>query len=140
MKKLYLLRHADASPMGPGQKDSERSLTDFGRKQAVEAAAEAKLKKFSFDVILTSPYARARETARIFASIYEMSGKVIEEPLLASGCSVPEIMKVLSRYQACGGILCVGHEPDLGVIAAALLGLDHPRSFKKAECLKIDLS
>ena len=139
MKKLYLLRHADAAPKGSKEKDSERALTEHGKMQAAEAAAEAKLKKFSFDVILTSPYARALETARIFAAIYEMPGKVIEESLLACGCSVQAIRKILRRYQACNSILCVGHEPDLGVIAAALLGLDQARPFKKAECLEIDL-
>ena len=139
MKKLYLLRHADAAPAAPGQKDSERPLTDRGRRQAAEVAAEAKAKNCSFDAILTSPYVRARDTAKIFAGIYEMSGKVIEEPLLASGCSVQAIRKVLERYPACGSILCVGHEPDLGQIAAALLELDHVRPFKKAELLEIEL-
>ena len=140
MKKLYLLRHADAAPAEPGQKDSARPLTAHGRKQAAEAASEAKSKEFSFDVILTSPYVRARETARIFAGIFEMSGQVIEDPRLACGCSVGEIQKILLRYHACGSILCVGHEPDLGVIAAALLGLDHARPFKKAECREFELA
>ena len=139
MKKLYLLRHADAAPKGTGQKDPERPLTDLGRRQASEVAAEAKLKGFSFDVILTSPYVRTRETARIFAGIYEMAGKVTVEPLLASGCSIKEIRIILERHQAYERILCVGHDPDLGQIAGALLGLDHSRPFKKAELLEIDL-
>jgi len=126
--------------MGPGQKDFERPLTERGRMQAAEVAAEAKVKAFSFDTILTSPYVRARETARIVAEIYEMSGKVIEEPLLACGCSVLAIRKILERYPACGSILCVGHEPDLGEIAAILLKLYHPRPFKKAELVEIELS
>lgn len=138
MKKLYLLRHADAVPMGPGQKDSQRSLTDLGKRQSAQAAAEAKLRGYTFDVILSSPYARASETARIFAGLYEMSGQVIEEPLLACGCSVGQIRKILSRYQDCRGILCVGHEPDLGVIAASLLGQDHSWPFQKAECREIN--
>ena len=140
MKKLYLLRHADAAPMKPGQKDLQRPLTDRGRKQAAEVAAEAKLKNFAFDLILTSPYTRARDTARIFAAVYEMQGQVIEEPLLACGCSVQEIRKILTRYEDCGSILCVGHEPDLGVIAAALLGQETSWPFQKAECREIDLS
>ena len=52
MKKLFLMRHADATPMKPGQGDPERPLTDRGRRQAEEAAVEAKLKGCSFDVIL----------------------------------------------------------------------------------------
>ena len=94
MKKLYLLRHADAVAIGPGKKDSDRALTDFGRKQAVEVALEAQLKKFSFDAILTSPYTRALETARIFSGVYGMSDKVVEEPLLACGCSVTAMRKI----------------------------------------------
>ncbi len=140
MKKLYLLRHADAAPMKHGQKDSQRPLTDRGRKQAAEVAAEAKLKMFSVDLILTSPYARALDTARIFAAVYEMQGQVIEEPLLECGCSVQEIRKILTRYEDCESILCVGHEPDFGVIAAALLGQKTSWPFHKAECREIDLS
>ena len=108
--------------------------------QAAEVAAEAKAKGFSFDVILTSPYVRARETARIVAGIYEMAGQVIEEPLLECGCSVHEIRKILARYPAVESILCVGHEPDFGEIAASLLGLYHARSFQKAELVEIELS
>ena len=140
MKKLYLLRHADAAPARAGQQDSERPLTGHGREQAAEAAAEARSKEYFPDAILTSPYARARETARIFAGLYGMSGKVIEEPLLACGCSPQDIRKILLHYKACGSILCVGHEPDFGVIAAALLGQDRPRPFQKAECREIDLA
>jgi len=140
MKKLFLMRHADAAPRRTGQHDADRPLTLHGRKQAAEAAAAAKAKAFSIDLILTSPYVRARETARIFAVHYEMHDKVVEEPLLASGCSIREIQKILSQYQHCGSILCVGHEPDLGEIAAALLGLAYPQPFDKAEYLEIELS
>ena len=139
MKKFYLLRHADAAPIEPGQKDSARPLTKRGRRQAAEVAAEAKLKKSSLDVILTSPYVRARDTARIVAGVLGMSDKLIEEPLLACGCSIQAIRKILARYPSGDSILCVGHEPDFGIIAADLLGLDQPRPFKKAECLAIDL-
>lgn len=139
MKKLYLLRHADAAPKGPGQKDHERPLTPHGRRRAAEVATESKLKKLFFDIILTSPYVRARETARIFADIHEIPEKMIEEPFLACGCSVAEIRMILSRHPDCDSILCVGHEPDLGEIAAALLELDCPRPFQKAELLAIDL-
>jgi len=139
VKKIYLLRHADAAEAGPGQEDAARPLTALGRRQAAEVAAEAKVQACAFDVILTSPYVRARETARILAGIYEMAEKVVEEPLLASGCSLQDLRKIFFRYQACASILCVGHEPDLGEIASAVLGLDHARPFKKAELLAIEL-
>ncbi len=139
-KKLYLLRHADAAPRRTGQHDADRPLTLQGRKQAAAAAAGAKAKAFSFDIILTSPYARARETARIFAELYEMLDRVIEEPLLASGCSIKEIRVLLDRHARHERILFVGHEPDLGEIAAHFLGLAYPQPFDKAEYLEIEIS
>ena len=137
MNKLFLLRHADASPKAQNQRDQDRQLTDTGRKQASDVAYEAKKNQLSFDVILTSPYLRAVQTAEIFAGVYGVPDKLVLEPSLAPGCSLEDIKQLVEQYAGCKTILFVGHEPDLGDIAAALLGLHGSRPLKKAELVEI---
>ena len=60
---IYILRHAIAeerSAAMPGG-DSQRRLTDEGAKKMRRAARGMKTAKLSFDLILTSPYVRARQ-------------------------------------------------------------------------------
>ena len=137
MEKLYLLRHAEAAPKEDYRHDSLRPLTDAGKHQAVAAAAAAKKNRIFFDVILTSPCLRALQTAEIFADAYAMRDQPVAEPALAPGCSVKDIKETIKKYRDVQRVLCVGHEPDLGVIAAAKLGLNKPRPLKKAELVEI---
>lgn len=59
---LWLLRHADAASGSP---DSERPLTERGVRQAQAAGRALDRLGLRIDVCLTSPKARALETARI---------------------------------------------------------------------------
>ncbi|MHC8331921.1 phosphohistidine phosphatase SixA [Pseudomonas sp. LB3P25] len=58
--KLWVLRHGEAEPHGT-RPDSERALTDKGRKEVKRIAA--KLKGKPLTAIYASPYLRAQETA-----------------------------------------------------------------------------
>ena len=138
MKTLYLLRHAEAVPSHECARDSLRALTEAGRRQAEEAARTAQKNGASFDRILTSPYLRAAETAEIFADVYGMPGQTIQEPSLACGCSVGAVKKLIVEHRDARAVLCVGHEPDLGIIAGAFLGLHRSRPLEKAELVVID--
>jgi len=137
--KLYLLRHSDAEKAKAKEQDSERPLTELGRQQSLKTAAEVKAKGIIFDIILTSPYLRAHQTAEIVANAVGMRDKLIKEPLLAPGCDFGEMIELLDNYKDCEGVLIVGHEPDLGEIAGQFLCLDGPRPLKKAELVEIDL-
>ncbi|MCP1441035.1 phosphohistidine phosphatase [Pseudomonas sp. GGS8] len=58
--KLWVLRHGEAEPHGSCP-DSERALTDKGRKEVKRIAAKLKGKHLA--AIYASPYLRAQETA-----------------------------------------------------------------------------
>ncbi|MGE8481222.1 phosphohistidine phosphatase SixA [Pseudomonas sp. FP1740] len=60
--KLWVLRHGEAEPHGT-RPDSERALTDKGRKEVKRIAA--KLKGKHLTAIYASPYLRAQETAML---------------------------------------------------------------------------
>lgn len=68
--QVYLLRHGrslgNANGFLQGQQDSP--LTDEGRHQARMLAKRWQVEKIHFDLILTSPLSRARDTAEIIAA------------------------------------------------------------------------
>jgi phosphohistidine phosphatase len=67
--KLYVLRHAIAVERGtdPGLKDSDRMLTREGIRKLKLVIAAMKQLGISFDLILSSPYLRALQTAQLTA-------------------------------------------------------------------------
>jgi phosphohistidine phosphatase len=120
--ELFLLRHAIAVPRGtPGYRDdSQRPLTDEGAAKMERIAAGMRRLGVEFDVILTSPYRRAKETAQIAALQYDASRKVrVSERLAADGD--PRLLIGELREAACDRVLLVGHEPYLSELLAVLL-------------------
>ena len=75
---IYIIRHAIAVDEGMPEyeKDSERPLTDKGRKKMRQIAKGLRTLGVEIDLILSSPYVRARETAEILASEFKMKKKV----------------------------------------------------------------
>ncbi|OGC11137.1 phosphohistidine phosphatase SixA [candidate division WOR-1 bacterium RIFOXYA12_FULL_52_29] len=137
--KLFLLRHGAAAAAGYSE-DRERPLTDTGREQLGRLAGDLAENNISFDVIVTSPFVRAYQTAEIIADRLKERDKVFVEDLLAPGCELGDLMEILERNRQFERILCVGHEPDLGEIAGQLLFLDTPRPLKKGELIEIELN
>ena len=66
---LYIIRHAIAVEEGTPeyQEDSQRPLTDKGKKKMVQIAKGIRALNVKFDLVLSSPYVRANETAEILA-------------------------------------------------------------------------
>ena len=66
---LYILRHGIAVEHGAAgyEKDSERPLTGKGERKVWMIAEAMEAMKISFDLILSSPLVRARQTAEIVA-------------------------------------------------------------------------
>jgi len=120
---LILWRHADAAP---GARDLERKLTAKGRKQAERVAAWLIAKLPGRYTMLASPVRRARETADALGTHY----KVIER--LAPGAAPGEILELCGWPSHKGAVVIVGHQPDLGQVAALLVsGTEADWSVKK---------
>jgi phosphohistidine phosphatase len=119
---LFLLRHGKAEPRSPKWRpDSKRPLTAEGEDSMFAVARGIKALDVSFDVILTSPYARALRTAEILAEVYE-SEKLFETARLAPEAGANGIIdEVNENFSAAGHIVLVGHEPFLSRLIAALL-------------------
>lgn len=121
---VYLMRHGLAVERGtPGyDSDRERPLTSKGERK-VRRVAEAFVKmEVSFDVIFSSPLVRAQQTADVLSDEMKAKQKVQLTEHLAPGGSTKELVNLLQHLpDSPQEILIVGHEPDLGQLAASLL-------------------
>ena len=116
--QLLLLRHADAVPTA--RTDDLRPLSDKGRQQARRVARFCRERELQPDIILTSPFLRTEETAQIVAQ--ELECELVLTSFLASGMMPFAAMEELRAYLRFECVMLVGHEPDLGALAGALLG------------------
>lgn len=121
---LYLIRHALAGeagdPLWPD--DSKRPLTGKGRRRFRRLAEHLVEQGVRPGIIASSPYVRCFETARILAEALDDEPELILVDGLEPGSNLDELLDWSQRQRA-GDIAWVGHAPDLGVMAAALLGL-----------------
>lgn len=132
---LLVIRHAIAEDREEwaqtGRPDRDRPLTDEGRDRMERIARALRALVPQLDVLATSPYVRAVETADIVRDAF---GKieVVEAAPLAHGGSSEDVCAWLgARAETRIGI--VGHEPDLGqLVSWFLLGsVDGGCSLKK---------
>jgi len=79
--------------------------------------------KLSFDLILSSPYLRARSTAEITADVLGARRKLKFSDHLASEGEPRKLVAELERdYKTRDSVLLVGHEPYLSEFICALIG------------------
>ena len=93
----------------------------------------------TFDVMLTSPLVRTRQTAEIVAAAFDDHPPIVAVDSLQPGGSYQSVLNDLEKQSRRSRIAVVGHEPDLGQLAAHLIGLRHPLEFKKGAACRIDL-
>jgi phosphohistidine phosphatase len=132
---LYLLRHGIAVERGvkPYPSDADRPLTPKGRRKLRRAAAAMRAMELSFDVILSSPLVRSRQTAELIAKTLHCRHRLELTDLLAPGASAVGLIRRLKQLKP-QRVLLVGHEPDLSALASWLLsGVDELAiTFKKS--------
>ena len=114
-------------------------MTAKGRKQSEAVARFCRRSAVRPDYILTSPFRRAQQTADAVAATLEIPSVV--ENFLASGMDAATALRELRAYLGCQSVMIVGHQPDLGELITALLGLDSPLNFPvgKASLTALDV-
>jgi phosphohistidine phosphatase len=130
--RIYFLRHGVAEDWRPGITDAERRLTVEGVEEMRVIARAIRALGLRFDAILTSPLARARETAAIVADALQAEDRLREEPLLEPECRYDDLIRVLEGQPAKAHVLLVGHEPDCSTLIADLIGGGRVRMKKAA--------
>jgi phosphohistidine phosphatase len=134
-RRLYLLRHADAGDPGAWTADDAlRPLSPKGRKQAERLGRHLVGIAFETDAVISSPKARARQTADIVAESLGVAVRLDER--LAGGLDLEVLEAVLRDAGAPNRAVLVGHDPDFSDIANELTGGD--LSLKKGALVRID--
>ena len=113
---LLLLRHGIAELRVNGLDHPDRGLTDRGRLRTRAVVRQLRRLGFAADELVTSPYRRALETAEEAVQAGLSPSLQITEALAPGG----DPWLVLRGLK--GSCLLVGHEPDLGDLASALIG------------------
>jgi phosphohistidine phosphatase len=138
--ELYVIRHGIAEQRGEAwPDDTKRPLTDRGVSRLRKAARALNRLGVRFDVVLTSPLVRAYQTADLVADAFDRKPSVVSIASLAPGASDQSLLDDLSKHSRHRRIALVGHEPDLGAIAARLAGAQRPFELKKGAMLRIDV-
>jgi phosphohistidine phosphatase len=91
------------------------------------------------DEIFTSPLVRARQTADLLAAGVKGKPAVKVLEALAPGHTPPAVMAQLARTAKQRRMALVGHEPDLGELAAHLIGAARALPFRKGGVCRIDV-
>ena len=120
---IYLIRHGDALALGESGStvDADRPLTALGQGQAHAVGKSLLDQGVSLDKVVTSPFLRARQTAEfILEELTPPPELHVCDDLVPEGKprKVARFLRNLGPEQ----VGLVGHMPQLGLLAAWLIG------------------
>ncbi len=139
MPTLYLIRHGIAAERGDEYPDdSKRPLTPAGISRLRKEARALDALDVTIDQIITSPLVRTRQTADVIAESLKAKPSLVTSDALSPAGTPGAVMQELAKHAKKGSVALVGHEPNLGELAARLIGARTPLEFKKGGICRID--
>src|SRR5271169_919034 len=143
LMQLFIVRHGIAvdreDPTCPA--DPERFLTNEGIEKTREVAQGVMEVAAVPDLMMTSPYLRAVQTAEVFATVFEYSKqKIRKSDLLLPGAESLQLFRELSKDKDLSTVFVFGHAPHLDDLIATAIGTKHHiSSLKKAGVALVEL-
>jgi phosphohistidine phosphatase len=134
---LLLNRHAAAAARDSSQwpDDSERPLTDKGRKVQSDVSRWLRKRNLVPTLVLTSPWSRAAETAAILVNVARVAQPPVPCEPLAEDPDLIRLQDHVGEQPADAIVAMVGHSPWMEELASILLGgsaaslrIDFPKS------------
>src|SRR6202790_567335 len=141
--EIYVVRHGIAidreDPKCPP--DPDRYLTEEGIEKTKRVAAAVAAISATPDLLLSSPYVRAMQTAEIFAAALDYPKQRIRRTdLLLPGGEASLFFRELAKDKHSSTVFCFGHAPQLDdLIATGLGSKHHVTSLKKASVALLEL-
>jgi phosphohistidine phosphatase len=121
--KLLIIRHGPAGDREEweqtGKDDALRPLTAKGKKEVRKAAAGLVRVVPALDLVATSPWKRAMQTAEIVNKEYGVD--LVEVEQLTAEHRPEELDQWLAEQAEREAVALVGHEPHLGLLVGYLL-------------------
>ncbi|MGA9452353.1 MAG: phosphohistidine phosphatase SixA [Verrucomicrobiia bacterium] len=142
--KIHVLRHGIAVMRDDldVENDSKRQLTPKGKRQLRQAVAAMKTLGLRFDLILSSPYLRAKQTAEIVAESLKLKRRLKFSDELAPDGSPKNLVGQLNALKPePENVLLVGHEPYLSRLISLLTtgDMELAMDFKKGGLCKLEM-
>ena len=121
--KIYLIRHSNAvDPGTPGyEDDSLRPLTEKGRDKMKDIASALKGLDVNPNLIVSSPYVRAQQTAEILAKVLKYKQELTFSDALVPMGNADNIIGEINEKYSVDELVLVGHEPCLSVLIGTLI-------------------
>ena len=141
---LFFLRHGVAVERDEFDyiNDAARPLTPNGIKQLRAVAAALRAMGSGFDVVLSSPLVRARQTAEIIAAELKMQKRLVFADELKPGGGAKKLAKKIAGLKKVPeNALLVGHEPDFSELISLLVTGNQGGGFalKKGGLAKLEI-
>lgn len=137
---IYLLRHGIAEDQNSSGKDSDRELTEDGRKElkrTLKVAANADVKPA---LILTSPYVRACDTAALAKKALGTKEDLLETKTLVPDGKPQLVWAEMCDHRKEKSLMLVSHNPLIEQLVCFLLDTPTLRfDFKKGVIVALEL-
>src|ERR1700733_3081056 len=114
--QLFVVRHAVAVAAAPDRDDATRPLSSAGKRKFHRAVRGMRTLGWRFDRVLSSPWERAAQTAKLLGAIS------IRAPYATELLCIPprkELLELISDSDS-QSVAVVGHEPWLGELVGWL--------------------
>lgn len=121
--------------------DGDRPLTERGAKRVAQVTSGLKWLGIQPTIILSSPFIRAVETAKVVHDLLRvrLALRMVDE--LLPDAHPEQLLSVLQELPPESCVLCVGHEPHLGTATGMMLAGKPSTAFpfKKAGACLIEM-
>jgi len=139
--QLYLLRHGISETKSVSGRDADRRLTQAGVAALTEILSRAHAAQVMPECIVSSPYLRAIETARLAAALLGYPAELLQSTALLPDSTPQQVwqeVRELARELA-PAVLLVAHEPLLSATASWMIGETRiAMSFMPGTLVRID--
>jgi len=116
--RLAIIRHAKARHESPTGTDADRALKKRGHLQSETLGAHFAQLDAPPELVLASPYLRARETAEHIWSALDLEPQIDDR--LAADRTLDDYLDLLADLIGCEHAAIVGHNPLIARLAAVL--------------------
>jgi len=139
MKTLYLLRHAKSSWKEPGLEDFDRPLNGRGQDAAPLVGRFIRKKKLTVDLLLSSPAARARQTASLVREAAGLSAALLFDERIYEADAARLLEVVSQAAESADALMLVGHNPGLEELLRLLTGEERQMQTAALACVELDV-
>ena len=126
---LYIVRHGIAEKPTGFSPDKDRSLTNEGKEIITKLASALFIKGVKPDIIISSPYLRAKQTADLLANGLHYTLNVETDKRLMPNATMAALQEILLENSNLSSLMIVSHEPAVSEFSTTLCAKNADRVY-----------